>query len=185
MVGHVGRRRSGRLALRDGADETEEGTISPRQPLRPPRRALHELGDHETARDRAGRAWLHLARLVRRRPAVPTWNFVIAHLTARPRYSATSRTYAVLERLVDHFEERMPEPRRMNGTEANAAYAARIVSGTVGFRMRVDRYTGKNKMSQNRPAETVERIIHELEHGEHYASPELAREMRRSRGESV
>ena len=51
--------------------------------------------------------------------------------------------------------------------------------------MRVDRFAGKNKMSQNKPAETVERIIDELEHGEHYASPALAREMRRARGEAV
>ena len=35
-------------------------------------------------------------------------------------------------------------------------------------------------MSQNRPAETVDRIIDELEGDGPYASPELAAEMRRT-----
>ena len=88
----------------------------------------------------------------------------------------------VLERLVDHFEERMPEPRRLFGTEADAAYAARIVAGTVGFRLRVRRLTAKSKLSQNKPAETVARILVELDGDGPFASPALAAEMRRVHG---
>ncbi|SDS61482.1 FMN-binding negative transcriptional regulator [Microterricola viridarii] len=165
-------------------DEAEEGIVLLSHVGRPDE-ALHELGRHELLVIVQGPHGYISPGWYDAKPAVPTWNFIVAHLHGTPELLGDAENLSVLDRLVDHFEERMPEPRRMNGTEANAAYAARIVSGTVGFRMRVDRYTGKNKMSQNRPAETVERIIHELEHGEHYASPELAREMRRSRGEAV
>ena len=113
------------------------------------------------------------------KPAVPTWNFVVAHLHGTPEILSDADNLAVLDRLVDHFEDRMPEPRRMRATLENAAYAERIVAGTVGFRMRVERFVAKDKMSQNRPAATVERIITELEGDGPYASIELAREMRR------
>ena len=118
-------------------------------------------------------------------PAVPTWNFVTAHLTGTPELLRDDENLRVLDRLVDHFEDRMPDPRRLNGTAANSVYAARIVQGTVGFRLRVTRFTAKNKMSQNRPAETVERIISELSGDGPYASPSLAAEMRRTHGSAV
>lgn len=165
-------------------DELEDGIVLLSHVGRPDEQ-LHELGRHELLVIVQGPHGYISPGWYDAKPAVPTWNFVVAHLHGTPELLGDDENLQVLDRLVDHFEERMPEPRRMNGTEANAEYAARIVSGTVGFRMRVERYTGKNKMSQNRPAETVERIIHELEHGEHYSSPELAREMRRARGEAV
>lgn len=166
-------------------DESAEDSIVLLSHVGRPDEQLHELGRHELLVIVQGPHGYISPGWYDAKPAVPTWNFVVAHLHGTPELLSDDENLRVLDRLVDHFEERMPEPRRMNGTEANAEYAARIVSGTVGFRMRVERYTGKNKMSQNRPAETVERIIHELEHGEHYASPELAREMRRARGEAV
>jgi transcriptional regulator len=166
-------------------DESVEDGIVLLSHVGRPDEQLHELGQHPLLVIVQGPHGYISPGWYDAKPAVPTWNFVVAHLHGTPELLGNDENLAVLDRLVDHFEERMPEPRRMNGTEANAEYAARIVSGTVGFRMRVERYTGKNKMSQNRPAETVERIIHELEHGEHYASPELAREMRRARGEAV
>jgi transcriptional regulator len=112
-------------------------------------------------------------------PAVPTWNFTVAHLHGTPELLSDAENLAVLANLVDFFEDRLPEPRRMNGTAENAAYAARIVSGTVGFRLGVTRFVAKNKMSQNKPADTVERIIAELEGNGPYASPALAQEMHR------
>ena len=116
------------------------------------------------------------------RPAVPTWNFVTAHLHGTPELLADAENLRVLADLVDFFENLLPEPRRMNGTLENAAYAERIVAGTVGFRLRVTRFTAKNKMSQNKPAETVDRIITELDGTGPYASAALAAEMRRSHG---
>ena len=146
-----------------------------------PDEQLHELGAHELLVIVQGPhgyispGWYDAA------PAVPTWNFVTAHLHGTPEILGDAENLGVLADLVDHFEDRMAEPRRMNGTLANAEYAARIVSGTVGFRLRVTRFTAKNKMSQNKPAATLERIIAELDGDGPYSSAALAAEMRRSR----
>jgi transcriptional regulator len=113
------------------------------------------------------------------KPAVPTWNFVVAHFYGVPEILSDEENLRVLSDLVDSFEDRMPEPRRMNGTLENAAYAARISSGTVGLRLTPTRVTAKSKLSQNRPDETVDVIIGELEGDGPYAQPALAAEMRR------
>jgi transcriptional regulator len=113
------------------------------------------------------------------KPAVPTWNFVVAHLYAVPEILSDEENLAVLGDLVDHFEDRMPEPRRMNGTLENASYASRISSGTVGLRFTPTRVVAKSKLSQNRPDETVDVIIDQLEGDGPYAQPALAAEMRR------
>ena len=97
-----------------------------------------------------------------------------------PELLDADQNLRVLEALVDHFEDAMPEPRRMRGTVENSAYADRIAMGTVGLRIPITRFVAKNKMSQNRPAETVDRIIGELEGDGAYASPALAAEMRRT-----
>jgi len=144
-----------------------------------PDEQLHELGEHELLVIIQGPHGYISPGWYDAKPAVPTWNFVTAHLYGTPEVLSNDENLAVLDALVDHFEDRMPEPRRMNGTLENAEYAARIVSGTVGFRMRVDRYVAKSKMSQNKPVETVDHIIGELEGNGPYASRALAAEMRR------
>jgi transcriptional regulator len=146
-----------------------------------PDEQLHELGSHELLVIVQGPHGYISPGWYDATPAVPTWNFVTAHLHGTPEVLDDAENLRVLADLVDHFEDRMEQPRRMNGTLANAAYAERIVAGTVGFRLRVTRFTAKNKMSQNKPAETVDRIIAELEADGPYASAALAAEMRRSR----
>ncbi|MFC5928461.1 FMN-binding negative transcriptional regulator [Cryobacterium melibiosiphilum] len=147
-----------------------------------PDERLHELGRHELLLIIRGPHGYISPGWYDANPAVPTWNFVTAHLTGTPELLSDDENLRVLDRLVDHFEDLLPEPRRLNGTVANSEYAARIVQGTVGFRLRVTRFTAKNKMSQNRPLETVERIIGELDGDGPYASPTLAAEMRRTHG---
>ena len=146
---------------------------------------LHELGEREMVVIFQGPhgyispGWYDAAT------AVPTWNFVTAHLYGIPEILGTTENLAVLDRLVEHFESRMPQPRLMRGTPENAAYAERIEKGTAGFRMRVSRYVAKNKMSQGKPAATIERILHELEGNGPYGNRWLAGEMRRSHGENA
>jgi len=145
-----------------------------------PDEQLHELGQHELVVIIQGPHGYISPGWYDARPAVPTWNFVTAHLYGTPELLSDEENLRVLGLLVDRFEERMPEPRRMNGTPENADYAARIVTGTVGFRLRVTRLVAKDKMSQNKPAETVERMIAELEGDGPYAGQALANEMRRA-----
>lgn len=62
------------------------------------------------------------------KPAVPTWNYVAAHLKGVPEILSPEENYAVLGQLVEHFEGRMPQPRLMGGTPQDAEYAQRISS---------------------------------------------------------
>jgi transcriptional regulator len=111
-------------------------------------------------------------------PAVPTWNHISAHLTCRVEILSAEENLRVLGQLVDRFEDRMPQPRRIAGTAPDAAYAARISAGTVGVRLVVTRFVAKAKLSQDKPPHVVERVLHELEHGAEYPDPALAAEMR-------
>ncbi|HEX6364940.1 MAG TPA: FMN-binding negative transcriptional regulator [Agromyces sp.] len=145
-----------------------------------PDEELHELGRHEVIVIVQGPHGYISPGWYDANPAVPTWNFVTAHLYGTPQVLDAEENLRVLEALVDHFEDPMPEPRRMRGTPENSDYAERIAPGTVGLRIPITRFVAKNKMSQNKPAETVDRIIGELEAGGPYANPSLAAEMRRT-----
>ncbi|MEI3844957.1 MULTISPECIES: FMN-binding negative transcriptional regulator [unclassified Microbacterium] len=113
-------------------------------------------------------------------PSVPTWNFVSAHLSGIPELLTAEENLQVLERLVARFESGMPQPRMMWAPPNDPDYVRRLERGTVGFRLTPTRVVGKRKLSQNRPDETVENIITQLEAGGGpYADPRLPGEMRR------
>ncbi|HET8780165.1 MAG TPA: FMN-binding negative transcriptional regulator [Agromyces sp.] len=145
-----------------------------------PDEVVHELGRHEIMVIVQGPHGYVSPGWYDANPAVPTWNFVTAHLYGTPELLDADENLRVLEALVDHFEDRLPEPRRMRGTPEDSAYADRIATGTVGLRIPITRFVAKNKMSQNKPGETVARIIDELEGDGPYANAELAAEMRRT-----
>ncbi len=160
-------------------DESEDGIVLLTHVGRPDD-VVHELGRHEVMVIVQGPHGYISPSWYDANPAVPTWNFVTAHLYGTPELLDADENLRVLEALVDHFERAMPEPRRMRGTAEDSAYADRIATGTVGLRIPITRFVAKNKMSQNRPAETVDRIIAELEGEGPYANPALAAEMRRT-----
>jgi transcriptional regulator len=140
---------------------------------------IHELGAHELLVIVQGAHGYISPGWYGPDPAVPTWNFSAAHLSGTPEILSAEENLAVLERLVDHFEHVMPHPRPMRGTPEDAAYAEKMSTGTVGFRLRVQRIVAKDKMSQNKPADTVGKILHGLESDAHYANPALVHQMRR------
>lgn len=145
-----------------------------------PDETVLELGDHELLVIIQGPHGYISPGWYDANPAVPTWNFVVAHLSGVPEILGDEENYAVLAALVDRFEDRMPQPRRMAGTPENDRYARRIMPGTVGFRLTPTRIVAKNKMSQNKPDEVVDTVIRELSGDGPYASPWLAAEMRRT-----
>ncbi len=114
-------------------------------------------------------------------PAVPTWNFVSAHLSGVPELLDADENLAVLERLVDRFERGMPNPRGMWQLPNDEEFVRRLERGTVGFRLTPSRVVGKRKLSQNRPAETVDHIVDMLRAEGPHANPALAAEMARAR----
>ena len=138
----------------------------------------HELGEHEVMvivqgpHGYVSPGWYPAEQII------PTWNHVTAHLWGTPEILSDDENFRVLGELVDHFERVMPEPSTLTLDEAGSR---RVAKGTVGIRLRVTRFDARAKLSQNKAPEVVDRIVDELEHGEHYAHPALAAEMRRVR----
>ncbi|MGN7968014.1 FMN-binding negative transcriptional regulator [Microbacterium sp. 22296] len=109
-------------------------------------------------------------------PAVPTWNFVSAHLSGIPELLAPEENVRVLERLVARFEGDGADARGLYALPNDAAFVERLERGTVGFRLTPTRVTAKRKLSQNKSAEVVETVIAGLSGH----NVELAAEMRRA-----
>lgn len=109
-------------------------------------------------------------------PAVPTWNFVSAHLSGIPELLTSEENLRVLDRLVDRFEGDGADARGLYALPNDAALVERLERGTVGFRLTPTRVTAKRKLSQNRSPEVVDTIIAGLD-GQ---NPGLAAEMQRA-----
>ena len=143
-----------------------------------PDETLHELGEHEVLVIIQGPHGYISPGWYAPGDFIPTWNHVTAHLYGVPEILTDDENFRVLGELVDHFEERMPTPGSLDIDEQTAR---RIAKGTVGVRIRITRFDARLKLSQNKAPEVVDRIIDELQAGEQYSSPDLAREMRRVR----
>ncbi|MFC5381664.1 FMN-binding negative transcriptional regulator [Aquipuribacter nitratireducens] len=136
---------------------------------------LHELGQHEVLvivqgpHDYVSPSWYPPGDVV------PTWNHVTAHLYGTPQVLDDEENYAALSALTDHFEAHRPGGRSLREDEAGTR---RMAKGTVGFRLRVERFEARAKLSQNKAPEVVENVIAHLDD----ANPALAAEMRRTMG---
>ncbi|MDT0164066.1 FMN-binding negative transcriptional regulator [Actinotalea sp. AC32] len=133
---------------------------------------LHELGRHEVLvivqgpHDYVSPSWYAPGDVV------PTWNHVTAHLYGTPEILDEEENYAVLSRLTDHFEQHHPHGRSLADDEAGTR---RVAKGTVGLRMRVERFDARAKLSQNKAPGVRETVTAHLAE----RNPALAAEMRR------
>jgi len=139
---------------------------------------VHELPDHELLIIVQGPHGYISSSWYGEHVEVPTWNFLAAHLSGVPEILSDVENSAVLHRLVEHFESRVPDPRLLDGTPADAENARSDMRGTVGLRLTPTRIVAKRKMSQNQSPRIIDAVIEQLEGDGHYASPPLAREMR-------
>lgn len=137
----------------------------------------HELGDHDVVIIVEGPNGYISPSLYGGGSYVPTWNFVVAHLHGRPEPLGADDTYRVLSRTVEHFEESRPEPWRLDSV---VEYARTIAPHAAGFRLRPTRVSGKRKLSQDKPDDVVQRVVHGLEDDGPHGNTWLAREMRRA-----
>jgi len=158
-------------------EETDDGISIVSHVGRPDER-LHELGQHEILVIIQGPHGYISPGWYDEGDFVPTWNHVTAHLYGTPELLSDDENFRVLGELVDHFEKRMPRPVSLQIDEDQAKH---IATGTVGLRLRVTRFDARAKLSQNKAPEVIERVIDQLDHGEQYANPALAAEMRRAR----
>lgn len=154
-------------------DEDAEGVVLLSHVGRPDER-LHRLGEHETMVIVYGPQGYVSPGWYESSPAVPTWDFAVAHLHGTPEILSDAENLAVLDRLVSWFESPLPNPFLMHGTLENTAYAERIVHGTVGFRLRVDRIEAKEKMSQDKSPAVISRVIDALRRPGPYENLKLA-----------
>ncbi len=104
---------------------------------------------------------------------VPTWNFTVAHLHGTPQVLGEDENFAVLTKLVEHFERRLDLPALLEPE------AAPIAKGTVGLRIPIDRFELKRKLGQNKSEVTRRNVIEALREEGPYRHPELADEMER------
>jgi transcriptional regulator len=137
----------------------------------------HELGQHEVMVIIAGPHGYISPSWYANDDFVPTWNHVTAHLYGTPELLDDDENFRVLGELVDHFEQRMPNPVSLQIDEEQARH---IATGTVGIRLRVTRFDARLKLSQNKEPEVVARILEALEGDGPYASKKLAGEMKRA-----
>ena len=143
-----------------------------------PDEKVHELGEHELLVIVQGPHGYISSSWYGDHIEVPTWNFIVAHLSGVPEVLEPEENFEVLTRLVAHFEQRVADPRPLDATPEVAADARRDSRGTVGLRLVPTRIVAKRKMSQNKSPEIVETVLGELEGDGPYASESLAREMR-------
>ncbi len=151
--------------------EDEEGIVIASHFGRPDEQ-LHELGRHEVLVIIQGPHDYVSPSLYAPGDLVPTWNHVTAHLYGTPEILTEEENYAMLTALTDHFESGNPHGRSLSEDEAGTRRAAK---GTVGLRLRVDRFDARAKLSQNKSPEVRTAITDRFAE----TNTALAEEMRR------
>lgn len=104
----------------------------------------------------------------------PTWNFSVAHLYGVPELLSEEENLRALTRLVERFEQHVEEPMWLD-----QEWAEPVAKGTVGIRLRVDRFICKRKLSQDKDPVSRRNVIERLRAPGPYQHPALADEVER------
>lgn len=102
----------------------------------------------------------------------PTWNFSVAHLYGVPEVLSEEENLQTLTRLVERFEQHVEEPMFLD-----REWATPFARGTVGIRLRVERFTCKVKQSQDKDPVSRRNVIERLREPGPYQHPALADEV--------
>lgn len=91
---------------------------------------------------------------------VPTWNYVVAHLHGTlERFEDAGALAALVSDLSDHHEPRVGKDWRYVDDHPHRSQ----LRGIVGFRLHVERFELKAKLSQNHPLPNRTSVIHHLD----------------------
>jgi len=104
----------------------------------------------------------------------PTWNFSVAHLYGRPEVLSEEENLRTLSRLVERFEREVEEPMYLE-----REWATPFARGTVGIRLRVERFVCKRKLSQDKDPVSRRQVIEHLRRPGPYQRAALADEVER------
>ena len=114
-------------------------------------------------------------------PAVPTWNYTAVHAAGPVRVlAAESDRCAVLRKLTQRFEA--PGPDAWDFDALPAGFRDTQMKAVVVLEIRVERLTGKFKLSQNRPADDRASLMRHLERSDRPNDRALAAMMRGQSG---
>lgn len=89
---------------------------------------------------------------------VPTWNYATVHAHGVPEaFDDPARLLALVTRLTQVHEASQPQPWQVQ--DAPADYLASMLQAIVGIEIPVQRWVGKWKVSQNRPAPDRQGVV--------------------------
>lgn len=94
-----------------------------------------------------------------KKPAVPTWNYMVVHAYGRAR---VSRDHAELRSIVDRLSKIYEGPDGWQLDDEPESYFTGMARGIVAVEIPVAKLEGKFKLSQNRPLPDVDGVIANL-----------------------
>ena len=110
------------------------------------------------------------------KPAVPTWNYAVAHVYGLPRVIAdTEQLKAVLSETVEVYESQRQSPWT---DDLPTDLREQLLQAIVGFEIQITRIEGKFKLGQNRSSEDQQGVYTALSNSPDPIARELANLMR-------
>jgi len=107
-------------------------------------------------------------------PAVPTWNYAVAHVRGRLAPLDEFELRDLLGKLSSTYEGDRPGAWRID--KAPSDFINNLVGTITGFSIAVERVEGRFKLSQNRPGQDAKRVADALEREGEVALASLMRE---------
>ena len=105
--------------------------------------------------------------------AVPTWNYVTAHVYGKPVVIEDPATlYVSQQDLVNHHEAQYDNPWQME--YADTEFINGMLKEIVGFEMAIEQVQCKFKISQNRPTEDQISVVDSLSASKNASAKDIA-----------
>lgn len=106
---------------------------------------------------------------------VPTWNYLSVEMEGLVTPLDDAAATVLLDDLSAHFEARLAPKKPWTRDKMSTGRFEALLRGIRAFEMRVERFEGTTKLSQNKPAGAVDGVIEALEAA---GSTDVARLMR-------
>ena len=111
---------------------------------------------------------------------VPTWNYRVVEAEGPVRQMSRGELVSLLDALSAEHEGRLAPKAPWSRDKMEPALFERMLSGIVGFSMKVERLEGTLKLSQNKTVEERVRVAAALEAQSDAGAQSIARAMRAS-----
>jgi transcriptional regulator len=92
---------------------------------------------------------------------VPTWNYMAIHAYGKPRLFNEAELLEFVTFQLNKYESSSQNPVKMEHLQPDTLN--RNLRGIVGFELKVEKIEARYKLSQNKPAQTFDNVIQQLE----------------------